>query len=136
MATQKKRRSSRERRMTAKSNSDAPRVIYIHGIGEQSDPVTLKREWDLALFGREMEERTVMAYWADILHPPSPRASAKRVRSESTLTSKTLEVDALLASAGVSPDNKDAQYLVRSLLRKAGVEPSGGVSTRALPLPA
>jgi hypothetical protein len=136
MATHKKRTGKRERRNTPKSTVDAPRVIYIHGVGDKPDPKSLKREWDLALFGREMGSRTVMAYWADILHPTSSRASSKRARGERALGAKSLEVDELLRGAGVSPESEDAQYLVRSLLRKAGVEPVVDKAVRALPLPA
>ena len=45
------------------------RVIYVHGIGAQADPVTLKRQYDAALFGRDVGDRSRLAYWADILHP-------------------------------------------------------------------
>jgi hypothetical protein len=127
----KKRKQARTRSAAAASSTDTPRVVYIHGIGDQPDPVTLKREWDLALFGREMGTRTTMAYWSDILHPQRKRAEAKRARA-----SKSLSVDSLLEEAGVSPENKDAQYLARSLLRKAGIESPLGLATRVLPLPA
>ena len=43
-------------------------VVYIHGIGHQDPPATAKANWDTALFGQSMTE-TIMAYWADILHP-------------------------------------------------------------------
>jgi subtilisin family serine protease len=44
-------------------------VVYVHGIGRQLPANVLKRQWDEALFGRDMGDRTRMAYWADILHP-------------------------------------------------------------------
>ncbi len=70
-------------------------VIYIHGIGEHPPKEQWKQEWDIALFGKPMGERTSMAYWADILHGPAkvgamrtwaiveslfPRSKASRVR--------------------------------------------------------
>jgi hypothetical protein len=108
-------------------------VVYIHGIGRHAPPEQLKREWDLALFGREMGEQTVMAYWADILHgeavPPKSPKRAKRVQAD------TLDVDALLREAGVDATNADARFVAHSVLRSLGVE-SPAARTRVLPLPA
>jgi hypothetical protein len=53
----------------AETSGDGFQVIYIHGIGEQEPPLTLKRNYDEALFGRDVGDRTRMVYWADILHP-------------------------------------------------------------------
>lgn len=62
----------------AVSTGDMPaQVIYVHGIGAQAEPVTLKRQYDTALFGRPLAERTRVAYWSDILHPlPGPERAA------------------------------------------------------------
>lgn len=53
-----------------KSSIDTPeaRVVYIHGIGKKPRPDVLRSMWDLALFGRDMGNKTRMAYWADRLH--------------------------------------------------------------------
>jgi hypothetical protein len=56
------------------------RIVHIHGIGQQLEPVSLKREWDLALFGRDMGSQTDMAYWADILHGTEPRTRLRRAK--------------------------------------------------------
>ncbi len=44
-------------------------IVYVHGIGRQLPARVLKRQWDHVLFGRDMGDRTRMAYWADVLHP-------------------------------------------------------------------
>jgi pimeloyl-ACP methyl ester carboxylesterase len=113
-------------------------ILYIHGIGNHGPAEPLKREWDLALFGREMGERAAMAYWADILHPQAPARSPakapKRVGKRQA-DSAALDIDALLREAGVSPKNADAQHLARSMLRAYGVAPPGP-RAKVLPLPA
>ena len=38
-------------------------VIYIHGIGNKPEAAILKCQWDRALFGAEMGDRTRLAYW-------------------------------------------------------------------------
>jgi hypothetical protein len=43
-------------------------VVYVHGIGLQEAQADLKLKWDLALFGRDLNARSRMAYWSDILH--------------------------------------------------------------------
>lgn len=109
------------------------RIVYIHGIGRQAPPEQLKREWDLALFGREMGEQTVMAYWADLLHgePPTPGSS----KSQKGARAEALDVDALLRAAGVDPANDDARRLAQSMLRSLGLD-APDVRKRVLPLPA
>ena len=110
-------------------------ILYIHGIGNHGPAEPLKREWDLALFGREMGERAAMAYWADILHPQAPAKASKRVGKRQA-ESADLNIDTLLREAGVSPKNADAQHLARSMLRAGSSRPGsrrcciGGVVSR------
>ena len=129
MATWKKRaqRNPRKRSTTA---AEHPLVLYVHGIGNQPPPEVLKREWDLALFGKEMGDRTRMAYWSDILH------GGQRLQRKSTPRGgSTVNPDILLAQAGVTPDRKNARVLVQALLRNMGmVAPRAG--KKVLPLPA
>lgn len=40
-------------------------VIYIHGIGNKPPAEVLRCQWDKALFGRPMGERTRLAYWVN-----------------------------------------------------------------------
>src|SRR5665213_4068711 len=65
-------RRPRVRRLSTSGREPASNtvVVYIHGIGPKPAPEALKREWDLALFGKAMGEQARMAYWADILHDP------------------------------------------------------------------
>ena len=126
------RRKQQAARSTRKGTGSAsgPLVVYVHGIGQHPPAEELKREWDLALFGREMEDRTRVAYWSDILHPPKePGPSVRAARAAGGLNT-----DSLLAGAGVDASSGEAQALVEGLLRTMGVE-SGDSRKRALPLP-
>ena len=109
-----------------------PIVVYVHGIGDQPAPAVLKREWDLALFGREMAERTRMAYWSDILHdkPIDRRSRGKGA----TRTGSTVHVGRLLDDAGVDSESAEAKRLASGLLRTLGIDRSG-VRAKVLPLP-
>jgi len=52
----------------------AQTVIYIHGIGNKPDASILKCQWDTALFGMPMGDRTRMAYWVNRELYPMPLA--------------------------------------------------------------
>jgi subtilisin family serine protease len=60
-------------------------VIYIHGIGNKPEAAILKCQWDRALFGAEMGDRTRLAYWVDRERYPSPEdatcADGERLQS-------------------------------------------------------
>ena len=45
------------------------RVVYVHGSGPQPSPADLKKQLDVALFGADQGDRSVVAYYADVLHP-------------------------------------------------------------------
>jgi hypothetical protein len=127
-----KRPAARASKVHATS-ARGPSIIYVHGIGDKPAPDTLKREWDLALFGREMEARTRMAYWADILHTPAATAAGSSPRS--ARDAAIIDPSALLAAVGVDPENEEAQRLADALLGAMGVRPTAS-RTRVLPLPA
>ncbi len=71
--------------LKAKSNvssGPSPTIVYIHGIGAQPAAITLKRQYDHALFGQDVGERSRLCYWADLLHPqPVTEASASLAMS-------------------------------------------------------
>ena len=41
-------------------------VLYIHGIGKQSEPEALKREWDLSLFDAPAADLSQLVYWSNL----------------------------------------------------------------------
>lgn len=52
-------------------------IVYVHGNGNQVRAELLKALWDQAVFGREMGERSRMAYWASLRYDePLPDSRA------------------------------------------------------------
>src|SRR5689334_16917715 len=47
-------------------------VLYVHGIGNKPVASVLKCQWDEALFGVQMADRTRMAYWVNRQYYPEP----------------------------------------------------------------
>jgi Subtilase family len=47
-------------------------AIYIHGIGNHPEEQVLVVRWDRALFGKDMGERSRMAYWVNRARYPQP----------------------------------------------------------------
>lgn len=122
----------RRKRAAAAAGDGQSVVIYIHGIGRHLPEAELKLEWDLALFGRDRLEATRMAYWADILHRPLAKAP------KAAGSADDLRPEAVLAQAGVDPDDQQAQQFVAEMLWRYGVPPANGalrVGKKVLPLP-
>lgn len=129
MATRKKQSNTR---------TEESLVIYVHGIGDHPPREQIKQRWDLALFGRELGERSRMAYWSDLVHPSKAAASAKGKRNAAA---KPGSPDAWRAGL-----DKDATAQVRDfevrLLEQLGAPPQGqdtgksGPAKKVLPLPA
>ncbi|MFD2451223.1 S8 family serine peptidase [Ideonella paludis] len=109
-------------------------LIYIHGIGHQAPAHQLKARWDLAVAGRELQDDSAMAYWADLLHASDDSAAA----AGATLSarSKTVDVAALLQARDLA-SNPDAVALARNLMTRLGAADtaSGRVGRKVLPLP-
>lgn len=63
--------------LTVKSgaNPNAQTVIYVHGIGNKPVASVLKCQWDRALFGKDLGDRTRMAYWVNRQYYPMPEAA-------------------------------------------------------------
>lgn len=47
-------------------------VVYVHGIGNKPEEAVLKCQWDTALFGNRMGDRTRLAYWVNRDYYPIP----------------------------------------------------------------
>lgn len=50
-------------------------IVYVHGIGNKPLPDVLKCQWDRALFGFDLGERSRLAYWVDRERFPDPEAA-------------------------------------------------------------
>jgi subtilisin family serine protease len=125
-------KTSRRKRTPAAADDGQSMVIYIHGMGRHLPPADLKLEWDLALFGRDRQQATQMAYWCDLLHRPSIKAPKAAGDADD------LRPEAVLAQAGVDPADKRAQQFVCDMLWSYGVAPtavSPAAGKKVLPLP-
>ena len=113
-----------------------PVLIYIHGIGSQPPATQLKARWDLAVSGRDLQDDSALAYWADLLHvAEDPSVTPAGARSSSR--AKTLDVGQVLQARDLG-SNPEALALARSLMKRLGAAEAtqGRVSAKVLPLPA
>ena len=82
MARQRKRPATPSKRAEAGSRARgrhdgrASTVIYVHGIGNKPIPSILKCQWDHALFGYDVGERSRLAYWVNREFYPDPEAAS------------------------------------------------------------
>lgn len=53
----------------------AKTLVYIHGIGNKPVASVLKKQWDEALFGVDLGQRSRMAYWVNRDYYPVPRSA-------------------------------------------------------------
>jgi subtilisin family serine protease len=51
-------------------------IVYVHGIGNKPEASILKCQWDTALFGSPMGDRTRMSYWVNRERYPVPEAGS------------------------------------------------------------
>ena len=117
-------------------------VIYIHGIGEHPPKAEWSQQWDLALFGKPMGERTSMAYWSDILHGRSSRKRTRPIRQNVSHHDLDVDPGAILTEAKV-PRAKRLQAgtlvegLAHAIARDTGTAGARGQgpSRKILPLP-
>src|SRR5262249_16971025 len=52
--------------------SESQTIIYVHGIGKKPRVSVLKCQWDSALFGVQLGDRSRMAYWINRDYYPVP----------------------------------------------------------------
>lgn len=90
----------------AGATPQAQTVVYIHGIGNKPPASVLKCQWDSALFGIPLGERSRMAYWVSQNYYPVPTddtcAAGDTVRIEDDEASS----QAIMALAAGKPTNE------------------------------
>ncbi|MGH7766672.1 MAG: S8 family serine peptidase, partial [Candidatus Binatia bacterium] len=139
---------------------EARTILYVHGIGNKPEQSILKCQWDRALFGFDLGERSRLAYWVSRVFYPEPLEatcqSGDKVKLEDEPTAKGVTIQSQLASGSledevraVTADRRKQQVLLniaRSLEdegEKAAIAPSEaarigarGVGAKILPIPA
>jgi subtilisin family serine protease len=133
----------------------AKTVIYIHGIGNKPPASVLKCQWDMALFGTRLGDRSRMAYWVNrrrypVVLPEScedgdtvnARAAAVSVRAMATtasLDSGELVDEQVKAITGDPGQQAVLRRIGRKMLDTSRVSPGAFVAqdvrAKVIPLP-
>ena len=92
---------ARDQNLIVKSGERPPAntLVYIHGIGNKPLASVLKCQWDTALFGVELGDRSRMALWVDTDRYPKP-VDAKCGMPDGTVTEDDQAVTANILSLG------------------------------------
>lgn len=150
LAAVKKLLSPQSTAASSQPGSGACRIIYVHGIGNKPLASVLKCQWDNALFGFDLGERSRLAYWVSRIRYPNPEQgncesgdlSVGDIPAEGA-SIKALNVDRkdwLEEEIQNLTDDKHEAALLRKLAKHADKyetrPPAGrGPGARALPLP-
>ena len=97
----------------AAAQGDAKTVIYVHGMGNKPVQETLRCQWDQALFGRGMGERTRLAYWVNRVRYPTPEPGSCGDRDEGPTLNHAEQH--LLSALAIEPDRRDLGELAEAL---------------------
>ncbi len=134
----------------------AKTVVYIHGIGNKPPAAVLKCQWDMALFGLQLGDRSRMAYWVNREHYPDPSQDTcaagdvvDAAEDESTVAIRALgkgEPDLVEAEIEILTRDPRERQVLRSIAGRITAEDEGeaeaaavairAVSAKVLPLPA
>ncbi len=89
-------RSTLSAASAAAAIGDARTIVYVHGIGNKPEPAILKCQWDRALFGFDLGERSRLAYWVSREYYPDPVQatcdSGDKVELEEKPTGKSINL--------------------------------------------
>lgn len=113
-------------------------VVYIHGIGNKPVASVLKCQWDTALFGAPMGDRTRLAYWVDRDRYPEPEAATCADKDQPSAAETGMGVRALMEAETEPELDAQGRRVMAALekrLRQEGAEGTGP-DAKVLPLPA
>lgn len=97
----------------AMAQGEAKTVVYIHGIGNKPPAEVLRGQWDMALFGRNMGERTRMAYWVDRERYPTPEPGTRNDRDQGPTIN--LAEQRVISALGVHAPRKELRQLASEI---------------------
>ena len=97
----------------ATAQGEAKTVIYVHGIGNKPTSEVLRCQWDKALFGRGMGERTRLAYWVNRDRHPTPEAGTCGDRDQGPTINQAEQ--RILSALGIAPSLRDLDELADAL---------------------
>lgn len=85
----------------------AATLIHVHGIGNKPVEAVLKCQWDTALFGHPMGDRTRLAYWVDRRYYPRPQEGDCATPDRVQLDNDAVSTSAVMALARGEPGHED-----------------------------
>lgn len=97
----------------ALAQGEAKTVVYMHGIGNKPPAEVLRGQWDMALFGRNMGERTRMAYWVDRERYPTPEPGTRSDRDQGPTIN--LAEQRIISALGVRAQRKELRELASEI---------------------
>jgi Peptidase family S41/PGAP1-like protein len=141
------RRRGRRTGAAARAAADGDvTLVYLHGAGNKPPAADVKRSWDRDLFGRDLDDRSRIAYYADLLHP-APAAILEDTCDMATALAAAdvrdgagpeLLGDARDLMSELTPEGRElALSLTLSIAARAAAGPSPAADpfTAVLPLP-
>jgi hypothetical protein len=125
------------RAVTADVTARARTIVFVHGIGNKPPPAVLKLQWDKALFGFDLGERSRMAYWVNRDRHGAPLSSEPDPDEVAALA--PVSAFGTVAASAVNPAGDQfgepaAITRLRQQLDDHDFQ-SGGLSAKVLPLP-
>ena len=135
---------------------EARTVVYVHGIGNKPVASVLKCQWDTALFGVDVGDRSRMAYWVNREYYPTPGAGTcaggdlvdaseeDAGAAEVRALARAASVDLVEAEIEALADDPKQRDVLRALAAKVGSADDDRaaaaftalqVSAKVLPLP-
>lgn len=81
-------------------------IIYIHGIGNKPPASVLKCQWDSALFGLQLGDRSRMAYWVNRDYYPVPSDETCAAGDLVQIDDDEVTTKAIMAQAAMRPTNE------------------------------
>ncbi len=89
-------------------------IVYIHGIANKPPPAVLKCQWDNALFGAELGDRSRMAYWVNPDYYPVPLSDTCADKDDVRLDDDEVSTRAIIALA-TSDDGTEGLAIEREI---------------------
>lgn len=110
------------------ARSDVNTVVYVHGIGNKPPAAVLKCQWDTALFGGPIGDRSRMAYWVNREYYPTPLKETCASGDLIDLDDDEASTSVIMALAAGEPGNerkaidREIKALTRDPERRAFLE--------------
>ncbi|WP_448205858.1 S8 family serine peptidase [Azospirillum sp. sgz302134] len=98
---------------------EAETIVYIHGIGNKPPASVLKCQWDMALFGTRLGDRSRMAYWVNRDFYPVPEDAGCEDKDSVAIEDDEASSAAIMALAGregpQALDEREHEALAREI---------------------